>query len=280
MTIDSVRPILYRVTIDDSGLGGSAPEDGFIDAVIPEDYANAYILTGTQTNPTVNDDDTIKINEITVVFPNGSTDLTGIIAKINELTDQHHVVASNSSNKLQLTNENLYEGNVITVTGEVSVLTDLGYVDPVLSAIPGNFPSSLANGRAKARANARWRFVIEQLHRDTSPVFIQAVDQVGADVDTPPSEVQLTVAYDRSWQIYTYDEDNNNAIIEGEYAIRRAVARALTKSETRSLVVYDPTSNSGIVRGNRDELVEIGALAADLATAEANITVETIINVR
>ncbi len=62
------------------------------------------------------------------------------------------------------------------------------------------------------------------------------------------------------------------------------VAKALVNSEVVVVPVMDPTTvtppTPGFERGMRATKLEVGALAADIATAEAAITIETIPSTR
>jgi len=281
MTIDSSRPILFNITIDGSGFTGSAPADGFIDPIKAEKYAAIYTVTGTVSAPTVTAGDVIFVNGVSITFVSGATALADIVTAINAFTDSHHAVASDVGGYLVLTDENYFEGNSIVVTGLPAVLTEIGFVAPVVSAIPGAFPSTLANGEAKARGNERWKLVTEQLSRDTSPLYVAAIVETGNNVNTQPSAISFTASYTDVSFVYTYDETNNNAILNGIPAIIRCVARALMVDKFMNVVVYDPTHDTtGNPKGDVIEYLEIGALTTDLATAEAAVSVTVIANVR
>ena len=92
--------MLYEVTIAASGLGGSAPADGFIDPSTGENYYTRSAYTGTATSPTVVSGNSFLINGVTITV--AGTDLTAVVTAINAKTNYHHVKASVNSNKLQL----------------------------------------------------------------------------------------------------------------------------------------------------------------------------------
>ena len=282
MGIDSSRPLSFRVVIDDGGLGGTAPADGFIDPTIVGKHMDVITVTGTQANPTVSDGDSIQISGITISFLTGALNLAGIIDTINALTEHHHAVATASGgSELVLTNEAMFEGNAMTVTGDDTVLTALG-IDDAATVQPKALPTNLVTARAKARANIRWKMLTQQITRDSSPLHIGAVDKIGGDVDTAPSEISFAVTYANLGHVITHDElDSNESVLEGIVAIRRMAARALLSSRKQNFDIVDPTiTAAGSVIGMRIEEVEVGELTSSLATAEAAITVSVIPNNR
>lgn len=285
MTLDNSKPVLFRVSIAASGLGGAAPADGFIDNTIIEKYMAKNTHTGSAAISSMTDGDTIHINGIPVTFTTaGGLNTAGVVTTINAFTDMHHCVASSSSSKLVLTNEDGFEGNSLTVTGSVAVLTELAYVAPVITATPGAAPASLANSEKKARGNCRFRYVNEQLSREATPNFVGAVVKTGGTVDADPTVIAFTVSFSAAQYVYTLDETNNNTVIEGIPAIKRLVARALMIDKFQLFQVFDPSTYNGggtdsgtITKGARIENIHVGALTTDLPTAEGAVTV-TFIN--
>lgn len=285
MSIDSFRPSMLRVVIDATGLGGVAPADGFIDPTTVYKYRQLQAQVGTVIAPTVSDGDTITIGGTSITFTTSvGLTLAGIILAINELTDVHHVIASNNgANKLKLTNEISYETFGMTVAGPVSVLTALGFVTPVVS-YPYSQVASLVLSEAKARANERWNLLTKLLGSEVSPSHVGGIEAPGATIDAEATEISFTVTYQDFNAIYTYDELNNNALLKGIPAVKRWVARALITNRNIVIPVFDPThvtvGTTYFERGERVESLVVAALAADLATAEANITVDSIALVR
>lgn len=285
MTIDSFRPTMLRVVISATGLGGVAPGDGFIDPISVYKYRQLQTQVGTVIAPTVSNGDTITINGTSITFTTTvGLNLAGIIAAINELTDVHHVIASNNgTNKLKLTNEALYETFGITVAGSVAILTAIGFVTPVIANAFSQV-SSFDLSKAKARANERWNLLTKLLNSEVSVSHLGGVELVGATIDAEASEISFTVTYQDFNAIYAYDELNNNVLLKGLPAVRRWVARALIANRNIVIPVFDPThvtvGASFFERGERVESLVVSALAPDLATAEANITIDSIALVR
>lgn len=283
MTTDSLRPITFRVTIDGSGYtSNTGDETGFIDPVKTVEY---MAMTGKQSTitPTASDGDTVKVNGVSITFTtDGGLTVSGIVATINELTHAHHVVASVAdTDKLLLVNEAMYEGNAISVTGEDSVLTALGFNPPSDIAAPTE-PTSKATSLSKERGNIRWKLLVDNVSYNSTPRFIGAIVQEDATIDAAAEEFEFTVQFAVDGHVWTHDELNDGAVIEGIPALKRMVARTLvqTKSENRAYV--DPTNDSNggtgktIARKLSVEYVTAAALEDDLVDAEALVTVETI----
>ena len=279
MTMDSFRPSMLRVTISAAGLGGGAPADGFIDPISIYKYRQLQTSTGTVGSPTVTNGETIIINGTTVTFATGGLNLAGIIASINDLTDVHHVIASNSAGNLQLTNEATYETFGLTVMGTPAVLAEIGFVAPVNVFVFAQV-DTLAHSLAKVRANERWNLLTKLLGTEVSPLHIGGVELVGATINAAASEISFTVTYHDFNAIFTYDESNNNVLIKGSAAVKRNVARALIATRNIVIPVFDPThvtiGTGYFEKGELATSVVVAAIAPNLATAEANITVEII----
>lgn len=280
--VDSFRPVLLGVSIDLSSFTGAAPADGAIDPTSVQKYMEIEVQTGTVTNPTVTNGDTIAINGVSITFTTaGGLTLAGIITTINALTDDHHVIASNSSNKLALTNEPLYENFGITMTGSVAVLNELGFNPPV-STFPNNAGvDTLADSEAKVRGNSRWGTLMKLMNFEAGVVNVGGVRKTGGGIDSAPTAISYTVAYADFSQIYTYDELNSNALLKGIPALRRMIARALTTDRSEVRDVINPTVVSGQnTIGDQILTIEAGALSGSLASAEGVITITAITLVR
>lgn len=275
--IDSFRPVLFRVTIDGSSFSGNvAPNDGFIDPTSTQKYEQSTVQTGTVTNPVVNDGDVVDINGTSITFTTaGGLNLAGIITTINEFSDVHHVIASNSSNKLVLKNEKVFENFGILLTGSVAVLTALGYVAPVVTTPYSAGGATLANNEAKMRGNSRWESLMKLLNFEANTLSVGSVVATGGTPDAAPSTISFTVAYQNISSVYTYDELNNNALIKGDAALTRMVARALVLSRIENRVIINPGTDVTwhFTIGDQVEKLTIGAIAANIAAANSAITV-------
>lgn len=281
---DSIQPLLFRITVDATGLGGAAPQDGFVDLTKTAKYMDLVAKEGDAA-PSMNDGDKIKINQMAIEFVAGSLNLAGVISTINALTHVHHVIASdNGVGYLKLENAPGFEGIDFFVDATDPVLTRLGWASPNDIA-PADYPTDLNSSRAKERGNMRWEAIKEQLADVSTPFFVEDFRKVGGDIDTEPSEIGFTVAYSMLGHVYTFDETNNNEIIEGLESIKRKVARALVNPRDENRVLIDPTLRSApsgeqVRNGGKTEFITAAAIAGDLATAEANITVTPITNSR
>lgn len=155
----------------------------------------------------------------------------------------------------------------------------------------GSYPSTLILAKAKARANSRFKRMIELLSENQSINHILEVDNAGASADAPPTSFSFTIVYDREEYVYTHNElvdeighaTEGVKILEGADAIKRQVARVFA-SEYNSNVDFprDPVS-ANVGYGWIDEQLIVGTplvgtFAANIDTAEANITVEKIAN--
>jgi len=281
--VDSFRNPLIGVSIDLSSFTASAPADGAIDPTSVQKYMEIEVQTGTVTNPTVMNGDTITINEVSITFTTGGgLTLSGIIATINALTDDHHVIASNSSNKLALTTEPLYETYGINMAGSVTVLNELGFNPPVTTYPNSAGVDSLTDATAKVRGNSRWQTLMKMLNFEATVANVGGVRLTGGGIDSQPTAISFTVGYYDFSQIYTYDELNNNALLKGVPALTRMIARALTTDRFEVRDVINPTVVIAPDNTVGDQIltVEVGALSDNLTDATSVITVTPITLVR
>lgn len=278
--VDSIRPVLFNVTIDGSSfVGNLAPRDGFIDPVSTQKYEQRVVQTGTVLSPTVTIGDTIAINGVGVTI-NG-TDLSAVVAAINTLTDIHHVIAEDVGSKLVITNAPTYENFGLTLTGSDGVLAALGFMAPVATMPYSAGGSTLANNEAKMRANSRWESLTKLLNFEANTLSVGVISDDGTP-DVAPSAIVFNVAYQNISLVYTFDETNNNALIKGIPALKRIIARALVLSRTENRVIIDPAIDPTyhFVIGDKVESLVIDKIADDLAAAEAAIAVDFITQTR
>lgn len=280
--VDSFRPALLGVSIDLSGFTNAAPADGAIDPTTIQKYMLLEVQTGT-TVPVATNGDTIAINGVSITFTTaGGLNIAGIIATINALTDDHHCIASNSGGKLALTNEATYEDFGITMTGSVTVLTELGFVAPVRTYPNSTGVDTLAHSLAKSRGNSRWAQMVKLMGFEANVVNIGGVRKTGGGMNSQPTAIAFTVTYADFSQIYTYDELNNNALMKGIPALQRMIARLLIadRFEVRDVLNPEIQVNSSPVTEDQALTVEIGALSANMAAANGVITITPITLVR
>lgn len=150
--------------------------------------------------------------------------------------------------------------------------------------ISGDAPDSLANAKAKFRANRRYRNVVSAVQMMCN-AYIVSTTAPGATADSPPTSITIRfqVEHDAS-VLSTPDETSPGTVLTGAAALKRCVARALIRE---SYIVrgdyYDPTvvagrdidgtDNAGRAKGAVIADETVGPLAANIAAAEAAITV-------
>ncbi len=186
MQIDSFKPVLIKVTIDGSALGGTAPQDGFIDPTTIQRYLQLKTVTGTEAAPVVAEGDTVEINGVAVTFT--GTSLSDIVDDINALTHVHHVIASDNGG-LELVNETLYENFGITLTSnDPAVVTALGFDEPVVADVNSQV-STFDLSLTKSRANRRWDALCKLVGFEASPFNVGAVVKDAGSTDVEPTEI-------------------------------------------------------------------------------------------
>lgn len=159
-----------------------------------------------------------------------------------------------------------------------------GFMDPktMREYIHGGAePASFENATAKARANARYGYVVHSIHT-LGNIYIREVEVTGGDVDTAPTSITLTVESEHGDAVLrTADELNPGSFLTGAAAIERAVARAYTTQVDSDFAeIYDPTTSTHATNatsyprvGTRIDKIVTGRLTNNLLTAEASITV-------
>jgi len=161
----------------------------------------------------------------------------------------------------------------ITVTILTAAAPANGFID---NQDPQDFtalPTTLALSLAKERANMRYKSMLQQLslfHTVTRTLNILAT---GSDEDTEATVFEITVQYDRPDFIETEDEDNPGIILVGVDAVQRFVARMMITDIIQTREIYDPTLVGGLPKGPAIIDITAGKIAANLAAAEAVITV-------
>jgi len=275
MQNDGLNPVNFHITINGSSFTGSAPADGFIDPTTLSNYLKLQVSEGSTTSPTVNNGDSVKINGIPVTFTTGYLNLAGIVAAINLTTNQHHVVASVSGSNIALTNQTLYENFGIQLADITpGIVAVLGFVTPTITFANTGY-TTLALSQAKQRANSRWNTLVKELNFIANTIGLGDVNITGANLNTQGTEIDFLVSYQNMSVVYTYDELNNNALLTDVAALQRVVARVLCETRIETVPVFNPTLDSvhNFQIGYQVQNLTIGALAADIPTANATITV-------
>ena len=147
-------------------------------------------------------------------------------------------------------------------------------------------PSNLANAKAKMRANRR--FVnIQNSMQFMCNAYSTTVTATGAGPNTAASSITIRFTFEHGVSsLSTADENNPGTFLTGAAAIKRCAARAMIRNDVRTMEYYDPTvytgrlldggANPGSPRSAVINSETIGPLAANLAAAEATITVNLI----
>jgi hypothetical protein len=148
----------------------------------------------------------------------------------------------------------------------------------------GTPPSSLPNAKAKSRAYARYKHIVFSLSQFCSLGGVIAVTPTGGDVNTAPSAIKLTVRMREPAGLVTQDELNAGQTLTGLPAIKRVVARCCIAAQGNyTMEIYDPSTvneratdgAATTARPKQSSIImdTVGALAANIAAAEAAITV-------
>lgn len=174
----------------------------------------------------------------------------------------------------------------VTAAAPADGFIDNGTVERYLAEapMPGGF--SFAQAVAKERANVRYDMVVAQMGLMAN-LYVDNITKPAAAANAAPSSFAFTVEVERGDTVLdTHDELNSGARITGANAIRRCVARALVLTKDDFADIYDPTAtpapgNTTVAArmGVRIQRITVGALFANLAAAEAGITVTKIANV-
>lgn len=144
-------------------------------------------------------------------------------------------------------------------------------------------PASLAIAEAKMRATRRFINTLSELSR-MGNAYVRDVT-CDATLATAPTAITLRVEFEHGdAALHTVDEDNPETHLLGAAAIKRCVARAMTRVEDKQLETFDPTAmtivsngaDKTIPRGIVSNIAQVGAIADNLAAAEAAITVTKI----
>ncbi len=182
----------------------------------------------------------------------------------------------------------------ITIAGNSNVSPADGFIDNnsassyILAGVDGTYDveagwaTNLADALAKARANLRWKTLIEQISLTVNPYAIQNITATGATSSASATSLVFTLVYDRPDYLYAYDELNPGLMLYNNDAIQRWVARALLVNiNVDNYPILDPTAVIGPAAHygqslqplNAAPLYSTGTLAGDIAAATAAVTV-------
>jgi hypothetical protein len=141
-------------------------------------------------------------------------------------------------------------------------------------------PTTLVQTTAKERANIRFKFLQQQLQLEGNVYIQDIVATGGSSVAAPTSFVFTAVSERGDEMLFTRDETASGAPLTGIPALTRMIARALCEARTINAMVFDPTktptagnSTPEARFGQRNVAVEVGAVASNLTTAAATVTI-------
>ena len=173
----------------------------------------------------------------------------------------------------------------ITIAGVGGAAPSDGFIDhktvyQYTNASSGDVPSSFANSKAKSRANARHRSVVNAIQFYTGLKIIDVTAGGSPNCNTAPSSMVYRVEIDNIANVRIPNPDDGPAYLEGEDAVKYIISLALMKSETRGLEILDPTTaaapgNATLAArtGPRFESTVVGPLYTVRATAEASVSI-------
>lgn len=176
----------------------------------------------------------------------------------------------------------------IEASGLTGLSADSGFVDNKYLHeyfYSSAFPSSLDNAKNKARANARYEFLISELSENQSISLILDENNGGATVDSPGSSFSFTVVYDRDDFVYTKNElfgvsghpTEFDEYLYGEDAVKRQCARLWVHNRKTQRRMYLNLSAYGWVDEDLDVKTPLnGSLVYKIDFAEARTTVTKI----
>lgn len=172
----------------------------------------------------------------------------------------------------------------ITIAGVSAAAPSDGFIDYKTVYVYGNedaedVPATYAASLAKARANHRHKSVVMSIQFYSGMQIVNVTLGGTPDSNTAPTSIVYQVDCDLA-SVTTPDESSPGDTLTGEDAVKRIVARALVKAETKAMEVLDPTTatapgNTTLYArsGPRTNVETVGALYATLTLAEAGVTV-------
>ena len=136
--------------------------------------------------------------------------------------------------------------------------TGEGFIDPreATDAAFSALPSTLALSRDKARANLRWKLILDVL-KESGANDVTNIVVTGGDEGTPPTSIVFKVVYESDKLVHAYDliTDTSGVTLIGPTGlgsgetevnvIERLIANSLSEPVTKERFVYDPTLLGG-----------------------------------
>lgn len=147
--------------------------------------------------------------------------------------------------------------------------------------LPRLLPDTLAKSLDIEHANMRFEAVIRGVSTTIHPLFTADIVTTGRTVDDPATNIKFTLPYDRPEFLDTEDETSVPNRLTGVAAIKRFIARELIRDVVTNREVFNPElSPVPDEQKLGPQILKVTAVkaAADIATAEAKITVTEIVN--
>lgn len=279
LTLQSVNPVDAPITL--SNKNGTPVEDlGFSEGVFSLKspvYGSAFTtLTNTQT---------VILNGVTITFTTaGGLDVAGACNTINIATEFTGVAATPYADKIQL---NSTDGSPIYFGAPISgtAAADLGFAT--------NTAYSTAMTTADAveleKGFVRWKGIASELATNLTAYVYGYWAMTGSTTDGAalPTTLAWTLGVENIDNVYAItaagEPETTGTLLYGAAAVKRLVARALTKewSENRNVFNDTVTVRGSLALRENPVVVErivAGAIdsVADIATIEGNITVAMI----
>ena len=179
------------------------------------------------------------------------------------------------------------DGFITNLSAEDYLYMANGANSSVISSLD-NYPTAftLANSTAISRANSRYLMLTQQIGLVANG-YITNIQAANASDIVVPTGFQFDVYFEQGdSSLRTWDELNPGVLITNAInVIERMVSRALIQNVTVQAEVLDPTANAtfgtttSIARyGLRYESLSVGPVYANLALANAAITVTTLLD--
>lgn len=201
----------------------------------PGEYKKYPTMVGSAYS-TVGTGDNVTINGYNLVFTTGA--VASAASQLNAVTAYTGITAAVAAARLQLSSASgsqpwaINSGNAVAKLG-LTTGNQIGFG-----------PATLAQSQANELGNMRWRQVINELERFSTPSFVGNVAISGNFIgNVTPTTFSFTVGYDHPDQVITVGrttEPDTGTTFIGELAVKRAVARAMSSSMNSNRMVFDP----------------------------------------
>ena len=170
----------------------------------------------------------------------------------------------------------------ITGSGDAAGFVDPTRVENYIAA--GATAGTYAQHTDKERGNYRYKAILQAVQA-MGNLYVSDIELTGGSPAAAPTKVAFTLTAERGdGMLITADENNAGQELTGAAAIERCIARALIQgrqnlmcdifdSTTTTAPKNGATSTTAVRTGPRVTTINIAALANNLTTAEAAITV-------